>query len=505
MNIARAFPAHRQPDGRVWFRSGSANQDGWSADPKAAHADYRVVIAPDGSVITWEGDPDQPQNAAQLPAERPSAASAVCVCGPGPVGGAGWRSDCPAHNVRELLKPPPAFDPDTLPDKLADIGLTITEENTVDIGNDFEEAGRTTEWMGYPLPPLVPRAASKFGQWGYYKLPHPETGRPTLFPRATTVAKVLDDVTGLEKWRRRETVGAVVQLLAILEEQGPDAPAGVVPGHTAGELWENLREAYRTATKVNQIDAAVEKLYDMMGGAEAREFGECIHAWLEALAAGIVLLRDVPDMARPHVDAFHRVLARHGLIVVPQYVERTVLNANEELSEHVAGKLDCLLRSVSTGELILGDIKTTKSDSIQYNWITWACQVGGVYGWATHMLDIDGEGWEPMPEVVEDYAVIISVPSDHPENAAALTINKEWGGYRLIESVQLRATRKEAKVEVPKFALPSPTKESLRYVEARQALLAITTADEGQAVYETYQDVWDDDLGEFAGNLAGLL
>lgn len=455
MNVALAFPARVQADGTIWYRAADHDGklgDGWVPTLAYAHADYRAVDAP-----------------TPIP---------LAPASPGPT------------NTPVAVSVPP----------------TTPEETAVTAIDDSGEfAGRTTEWMGYPLPPLVPRAPSKFGQWGYYKLPHPETGRPTLYPRATTVAKVLDDVTGLEKWRRRETVRAVVELLNIVTEHGNDAQAGVVPGHTAGELVNNLVQAYATATKVTEIDNALEKLFDMMGGAEAREFGECIHAWLEALAAGVVLLRDVPDMARPHVDAFHRVLARHGLIVIPQYVERTVLNANAELAEHVAGKLDCILQSVATGELILGDIKTTKAESIQYNWITWACQVGGVYGWATHLLNIDGAGWETMPEVNQDYAVIISVPSDHPESAAALTINKEWGGYRLIESVELRQTRKDAKVEVPKFALPSPTRESLRYVKARQALLAITTADEGQAVYETYQDVWDDDLGEFAGLISELL
>ena len=43
---------------------------------------------------------------------------AACTCGPGPVGGAGWDSQCPQHNVRELLKAPPGFDPSTLRDRL---------------------------------------------------------------------------------------------------------------------------------------------------------------------------------------------------------------------------------------------------------------------------------------------------------------------------------------------------------------------------------------------------
>lgn len=50
-----------------------------------------------------------------------------CVCGPGPIGGRGWRADCPRHNVRELLKAPPQFDPTTIAARVA----ALTEENTM--------------------------------------------------------------------------------------------------------------------------------------------------------------------------------------------------------------------------------------------------------------------------------------------------------------------------------------------------------------------------------------
>lgn len=374
------------------------------------------------------------------------------------------------------------------------------------INDDGTIAGRTTDWMGYPLPPAMPRAASQFGQWGYYKLPHPETGRPTGYPRATSIAKTLDDGSNLSKWKLRTVVEKVLALAA----QPADAPAGVLPGYTAGKLLADLREAYSDGRGAYQINEAIEKVDLILGGAEAREFGECVHAWLEALAGGIVLMRDVPDLVRAHVEAFFRVLARHGLIVLPQYVERTVLNLkcrDDEAGtgEAVAGKIDCILQSVSTGELIIGDIKTTKLDSIQWSWLSWAAQIGGVYGWADLMLSMDGTGWEDMPDVVGDYAIVLSVPSDHPESAAALTMNKEFGGETLMESIAVRSRRKRAKTEVPRFALPAPTKESLRYVEARQALSAITSPEDGEAVYKNFEDVWDADLDEFAEKIAELL
>lgn len=499
MNVAQLYPAHTDDNGRTWYRpvldkGVDTSQWGWTSDPAQAHPDYRVTVlhpVPDVTEV-YEGD--------KLRSITAPSEQVYTFC---------ETADGPAPDPEVQIARGGITWPETDIGITFDLSDTTTTEETNDmtaILDDGTLAGRTTEWMRYPLPPETPRAPSKFGQWGWYKLPHPDTGRPTGYPRATTVAKTLDDESNLAKWRQRGLVKAVLDLSLL----PPDAPAGVVPGHTAGELLADLRGAYSDGATAGSINAAVAKFDDMMGGAESREFGECVHAWIEAVSHGIVLMRDVPAMVRPHLDAFHRVLARHGLIVLPQYVERTVLNLkcldeDEGTGEGVAGKLDCILQSVATGELILGDVKTTKRDSIGFSWLTWACQIGGVYGWADLMLTTDGTGWEDMPDVVEDYACVISVPSDHPESASVLTMNKEFGGETLMQSIEVRARRKLAKTEVPKFALPSPTKASLRYVAARQALSAITSLADGEAVYETYSDVWDASLDEFAETISALV
>lgn len=499
-NVAELYPAHQHADGRVWFKGTRRPEDktdqwGWTCDPAQAHPDYN--IEQEDGLLTWRGSEGLGAKTCQ---HDPTDGCYLCCrecnydrhrcpgCGEPQNHGAPVCAQCRIDY--ELDQP------------------TTIEENTemTAITDDGDFAGRTTDWMNYPLPPEMPRAKSEFGRWGYYKLPHPETGRPTDYPRATTIAKTLDDESNLAKWRTRQIVTAIMALA----DMPADAPAGVLEGYTAGKLLGDLRSSISGASKVTDVDNAITKLDNMMGGAEAREFGECVHAWLEALAGGIVLMRDVPEMVRPHVDAFHRVLARHGLIVLPQYVERTVLNlkcldAEAGTGEGVAGKIDCILQVVSTGELVIGDIKTTKRDSIKFSWLTWGCQIGGVYGWADLMLAPDGKGWETMPEVAEDYAIVLSVPSDHPEDAAALTMNKEFGGETLMDSIGVRSLRKRAKTEVPRFAIPAPTKESLRYVEARQALSRITSPEDGNAVYESFEDVWDADLDQFAEKIAELL
>lgn len=456
MNIAEAFPARTQPDGTVWRRSGGGKQDGWSPDPAQAHADYFAPGAP-----------------APLPPLDASSASVVSV---------------PPDSVSE---PQNATQP---------VSTTTTEENHMDISADMTPAPRTTEYQGYPLPPETPRPASVFGQWGWYKLPHPETGRPTLFPRATTVAKVLEDREGLAKWGRRETALRVMELAKL----PPDTRLNPLFETTASSALGALLAATES-DKVTAVDAVLDMIDNMMGGAHARELGECVHAWCEAIDMGIVLRRDVPDLVRPHVDAYYRTLAHRGIVPLPDFVERTVLNTQceEEHGLSVAGKIDRVFRIVTTGELVLGDVKTSKD--LKYSWLAFAVQVGGVYGWAERVLSLDGTHWEAMPTIRDDFAILIHVPSNNPAGTAAITIDKWFGGEALVESAVVKSIRKEAPAKVPQHAVPVPSEAAIRYATARAELSNITTLDEGQGVYEAYEDVWDDDLGEHAARVAALL
>jgi hypothetical protein len=339
-----------------------------------------------------------------------------------------------------------------------------------------------------------------FGQWGWYKLPHPDTGKPTLFPRATTIAKTLEDREGLSKWGRRETAMRVLELATM----DPKARLNDRFETTAASALNALQVAMES-DKATAPDNVLDLIDNLMGGAHARELGECVHAWLEALDMGIVLLRDVPDLVRPHVDAYYRTMNHRGLVAVPDYVERTVLNTQCE-PEHglsVAGKIDRVFRIVTTGELVLGDVKTSKD--LKYSWLAFAVQVGGVYGWAERVLTLDGTGWEPMPDIRDDFAVLMHVPSNNPAGTAAITIDKMFGGTALVESAAVKNMRKDAPKAVPKHAVPAPSDAAIRYATARHALSGITNMDEGQAVYESFEDVWDDDLGEHAGRIAALL
>ncbi|ACF05048.1 hypothetical protein Nigel_45 [Mycobacterium phage Nigel] len=444
-SLAVQYPARTDTNGTTWYRGETG--DGWTADLAQAHPDYRAKDAP-----------------APLAAAQP-------------------HEQAPADTTTPTTKEKPAM-ARTAP-------LELTE--------DFQEAPRFTQWMRYPLPPAVPRAESKFNGWGWYQLPSPTTGRPTGYPRASTVAKTLDDTYGLNKWKTREMVKRVLSLTrmdptTVVYDDG--SPEGV----TAGDLLGLIDEAL-ASPKVTKLDGVLESIDNCMGGADARELGTCVHAWLEALDCGLVLLHQVPDVVKPHVHHARKVMAHRGIVALPQYVERTVLNDRGE--ETVAGRIDRIFQLVTTGDLVMGDVKSSKS--LEYSWLPFGVQVGGVYGWATKMLSIDGKTWEPMPDIRTDFAILLHVPSNQPEKAAAITIDLTWGAETMVASLDARRRRKEAEKLVPQHAVPMPSKEAVRYASARLALSEIASLEEGQAVYETYQDVWDDALGEFAETIAELL
>lgn len=370
-----------------------------------------------------------------------------------------------------------------------------------------DDAPRFTTYSQYPLPPAPPRFKVTYDGYGRYKLPSPSTGRPTAFSRSTTIADTLDETYNLSRWKRRQAVKAIFKALAEEDSGDNGDQFDVAGGKTLPDLLQDARDALG-AEDDKALDNAVDMLDNLTGGRDAAELGEAVHAWLEAVDIGTVLPADVPEMFAPYLAAYRDALRRAGLIALPQYVERVVLNDRGE--ETIVGTIDRIFLVVATGELVMGDVKTSKT--LEYSWLTYSVQVGGVYGFATMMMNAAGDtsvgkyGWEPMPEINQDYAIILHVPSDQPERSAAVTIDMWFGGETMVTSLEVRRRRKDSKKAVPfVHEIPVPTKEALRYCEARDAVLDVTGPDELSLVWEQYEDVWTDDLTALGEHVAELL
>ncbi|QFG11194.1 exonuclease [Gordonia phage CloverMinnie] len=459
--IAEQWPVQPQTNGTAWYRPEDRPMDGWTSDPLRAHHSY---FSPGAT------DEDRRRE----------------------------------HEIRTTQG---GHRPDPQPQEDS---MTVIDDSGAPVG-----PVRATETMGYPLPPEPPRVKVVYDGWGRYKLPSPSTGRPTGFTRATTVASVLDDTYNLNRWKRRETAKRVM-LAAELAAAGKDFPTAEISPDQAMSALEKAVEGEDNKA----LDRALDVLDDNLGGRDAAELGTAVHAWIEAVDIGMVRIAEVPEMFQPYIAAYQEVLRRHGLIALPEYVERIVLNDRGE--ETIVGTLDRIYLVVATGDLLLGDVKTSKT--LEYGYLSYAVQLA-VYGYAPYMLGLDGKTWEPAPKMIglphpsdaevfadndgEDprppYGVIIHVPSDQPERASAVTMDLWFGAETMVAALETRRRRKLAPKQVPYVhALPTPSKAALRYVEARQALQNISAPDELNGVWEQYQDVWDDALTQLGEQIAAL-
>lgn len=480
--VADLHPARTDDNGTIWFKAGPGRQDGWTADPAQADPSYAEKPRPnaEGTALV---------QVSYTPVAGPLPACHLCgsqdhamgQCPEpleplGPRGGIRYPADPPQPPTRKEEQP---------------VSVELTADGAPD-------TGRYSEFMRYPLPPLVPREECSFDGYGRYKLPSPTTGRPTSYTRATTVAGVTSDHYNLVQWKIRTKVAAVLKAYDCYTAVTNNA----VTDDTAielGQKYVTLMDAVDAGAS-RKINAAIDAIDDYAGGSDARELGGAVHDWLGAVDLGQVLAHQVPDQFQPYLTAYQDALARAGLIAVPDYVERLVLNDRGQ--ETIAGRLDRIYRCVATGELYLGDLKTSKT--LDFSHLEYGIQFA-IYGWATLMLGLDGLTWEPMPEINNEMALCVHVPSDQPERSQVVPFNLWAGGEYTVTALQVRAERKDAPKTILGQTTPIPTKEALRYVAARQAIQNIHDADDARGVMEEYRDVWDDELSQFGAQCFELL
>ena len=399
----------------------------------------------------------------------------------------GWTADfAQAHPDYAMEDPPTEEDP--LTELLAD-GTADTY--------------RRSEICGFPLPPFPEQVNVEFDGWKRYKLPSPTTGKLTAYTRATTVAGVTPDDYNLVQWKIRMKVEATIQCLRALE----DAVAADAAGAEISPFDRMKADAYGkyldavNGGKGRDINNAIDHMQDICGGAESREHGGAVHDWIAELDMGRILLHQIPEAYQVHAQAYQEAMARAGLIAVPEYTERLVLNTSG--IETIAGRLDGICWCVETQELHVMDRKTSKT--LDFSALEFGIQVAGVYSGAELMLKTDRSEWEPMPQVNKELAFIVHVPSDQPERSQVVPLAIPPGAYAMNTALQVRAERRMADKVFFGQSYPIPSEESLRYVQARQRLQNLQSAEEASVILQEYEDVMDDALMSFGAQCFELL
>jgi hypothetical protein len=105
--------------------------------------------------------------------------------------------------------------------------------------------------------------------------------------------------------------------------------------------------------------------------------------------------------------ATEKLLSDAGLVRVPGLAERVVRN----MTVNTAGRFDDVLLEVSSGRLLIADLKTKATPF--YSWLVTDAQLA-TYAKSEWMLTEDGQGYEPGPASAVDQTegVILHVPSD---------------------------------------------------------------------------------------------
>jgi hypothetical protein len=354
------------------------------------------------------------------------------------------------------------------------------------VSNPFSDPGQaapatnTTPVHQFRLPPETRDYRPQYNHLRQYLLPDVEgTGADKGYTRVTTGAKTLDDTAGLERWKLRSVMRGLKSNPHLLEDIDLYA-----------DPWEVNKD----------LERAADKAHEAAGGVRASEFGTAIHAWCEAVELGHVPFSDVPPEFAPFVEVYFRELAKWGIThpLDPSgrpYVERIVYNPDTGW----VGTFDNLFQ-LADGSLVIGDKKTAKD--LAYSYLAISIQLGD-YAGASHILSLDGTRWEPMPEVRQDIAVVLHIPSNaEPAKAEAVTIELDAGRVAIDAALRVREMRSAAKNVIPNMT-PLPRPETMTsaggtvegtQMALRQLIRTCSTAEQLAQVYDQYAEIWTAEL-----------
>ncbi len=163
-------------------------------------------------------------------------------------------------------------------------------------------------------------------------------GPPQAYTRVSTLAKTLDDQSGLMTWRSRKTAEGMVRRPDLLTRA-----AGALAGGDPDTDWPTKRA----------LNDVCKEALEAAGGSTGASSGTGLHALTEAIDLG----REpefVPEHVRGRLDAYRAAMAGYVVLDVETFVVCDELRA--------AGTFDRMLLTPD-GRICIADLKTGKSEA----------------------------------------------------------------------------------------------------------------------------------------------
>lgn len=231
--------------------------------------------------------------------------------------------------------------------------------------------------MTTPDRPALVRPEPPRDRFGRYLIPGADGGKPRPWQRVTTFAGMIDDASGLTRWKQRVT--------AIGLAHRPD-------------LVTEL--ASLPADDRQRLDAVVERAMEHGGGNSAATTGTALHRILERVDAEDPTLT-VPEQLKADVDAYLDAMADYRIARPVEWIERI----GTHTGYGVAGTLDRIVEA--DGRLMVADLKT--GASLDYAALKIAVQLH-CYATFDRLWD-PADGDVPMPAVDQDTALVFHLPA----------------------------------------------------------------------------------------------
>lgn len=253
--------------------------------------------------------------------------------------------------------------------------------------------------------------------------------------RATTLASTLADRYALERWGNRNVVLGIAAR--------PDLYA---------------LAASCTPEDKDQLGAIVDQAQEAAKARSGANLGTALHRLTERIDRGEIL--DVPGEWKPDIDAYCKTLADAHISILPEWIERVVINPAVE----AAGTIDRMV--YLDGKFTIADLKTG-ANAVDYGMGDIAVQLA-IYANSTHAWKGDADAvprdqwgryklphpqedpdvYEALPDINLDRALVIHLPVG--EGACTLhEVDIKAGRQAIDLALAVRAWRKRDDLSTP--------------------------------------------------------
>lgn len=315
-------------------------------------------------------------------------------------------------------------------------------------------------------------------RWNRYVLPDPVTGEARSWTRVTTAAKAMEDTYNLQQWQARMVAYGISISPHLVMQASSFKKEDVVAGDD-----KNVKK---------DLQDIAQRALEAAGGDQGARVGTALHNFTDRIDHGETQVF-APAPYDKALEAYVRLLQQHKLRTNPEWIERVVVIPELGL----AGKLDRLFEVEGFRQMIVGDLKSQKT--MEFGAMGISIQQSA-YAHAAFVWDVDAEIYTTPPEIDQNLALVMHVPSTRPGEATLYGVDIARGWELLKLALQVRSARSEKNLtwEITQPLTPPVDDSEAKEMKAIELLSqAMTQGELVMAAEMVKAHIWTPKIQEF--------